>query len=323
MKPKYDQDIPALRTAKLLTDDEEQSLGRRIQAGLAAGGTADGLAAEAELVTANMKLALRLNNKFHHSHPHQADDTMGGAFHGLLLAARQFDPERGKRFATMAGPWILKEIRIAYRDSCRVISIPYNLHAAVNKSRACGEPEKPPRFFEEAKRASWATHLDGMAEIVDTAKDEAEIIEEQKARVAEMAMVSEMIASLPESKKPIADMLFGLNGKPVSTTKEIRKALGVNKDRILQIKKNIIRDMRRKVEEDDFLRNNRRKIREIIDSLPPEQQRIAERLFPTRSKARQSAKAIAAEFGVNDSWVYTIQKKVMRLVTEKSGAKSC
>jgi DNA-directed RNA polymerase specialized sigma subunit len=161
-----------------------------------------------------------------------------------------------------------------------------------------------------------------MAEIVDTAKDEAEIAEEQKARVAEMAMVSEMVASLPESQKPIADMLFGLNGKPVSVTKEIRKALGVNTDRILRVKQTIIRDMKRKVEEDDFLRNNRRRIREIIDSLPAEQQRIAERLFPTRSKAKQAVKVIAAEFGVGDSWVYMIQKKVMRLVAEKSGAKA-
>jgi RNA polymerase sigma factor (sigma-70 family) len=89
-------------TAERLTLEEEQELGRRIQAG-------DDSAVNA-LVEGNLRFAMYMANRYRREGI-DIDDLIQEATIGMILAAQHYDPDRQVRFTSYAGWWIEAQLR--------------------------------------------------------------------------------------------------------------------------------------------------------------------------------------------------------------------
>ena len=97
-----DTEMNATASGSVLTIEDEQALGRRIQQG-------DETAVNA-LVEANLRFAMYMANRYRRESV-DVDDLIQEANIGLMLAARHYDPERGVRFTSYAGWWIEAQLR--------------------------------------------------------------------------------------------------------------------------------------------------------------------------------------------------------------------
>ncbi len=93
--------LTEVRRQPVPTAEEEQELGRRIQAG-------DTKAVD-ELVERNLRFVLQVAGKFKNSDIPQTDLINEGNL-GLIHAAKKFNPDRGARFITYAVWWIRQAI---------------------------------------------------------------------------------------------------------------------------------------------------------------------------------------------------------------------
>jgi RNA polymerase primary sigma factor len=127
--------------ASLLSAEEEQALGRRIQAGRRAherlrradleprersrleSVVADGNEARRRFVEANQRLVIKVARRFR-GHTLDLDDLIQEGNLGLIRAVERFDPERGLRFSTYAIWWIRQAIQRAIEERGRPIRLP-------------------------------------------------------------------------------------------------------------------------------------------------------------------------------------------------------
>lgn len=130
---------------ELLSAEQECILAERIQAGLAAEGSAEvaatrrgrrtiqeGKLAQDILVRANLRLARAMSSTIVSSLPDEDRDAFG--FLGLMRAALTFDPTRG-RFSTYATWWIRQHTRRGTDDTERLIRIPVHAVDTLNAAR--------------------------------------------------------------------------------------------------------------------------------------------------------------------------------------------
>jgi RNA polymerase sigma-32 factor len=101
-KPATDMDVERylreLRTHPLLERDEERKLARRYR-------KTGNPAAARKLVTANLRLVVKLAHEYKRAH-HDLRDLIQEGNLGLLAALDKFDPERNVRFPSYAAWWI-------------------------------------------------------------------------------------------------------------------------------------------------------------------------------------------------------------------------
>ena len=128
-------------TAALLAHDDELSLGRTIQAGLAAKRRLDegasknrradraelaaGCKARDELVVRNVRLAQNVARRYRLRSGGDPEDLFMYGVLGLFRAAELFDPEKGLRFSTYAVLWIRQSINAAIGDLAHSVHVPY------------------------------------------------------------------------------------------------------------------------------------------------------------------------------------------------------
>lgn len=129
------------RLTPLLRADEEQALGRRIQAARLAEDrlrrgdfepperaalertVADGREARRRFVEANQRLVMKVAQRYRGSGLDFEDLIQEGNL-GLIRAVERFDPERGLRFSTYAVWWIRQAIQRAIEERGRLIRLP-------------------------------------------------------------------------------------------------------------------------------------------------------------------------------------------------------
>jgi RNA polymerase primary sigma factor len=255
----------------LLTADEEKDLARRYKN--------DGdMEARDWLINCNLKLVVSIAKKYHNSHLELMDLISYGNM-GLMQAVDKFDPELGYRFTTCATPWIKQAITKAIIDSGKSIRVPAHIYQLLAKYRKAveeltkdgkGQPTQEQiamymgvsndkiRELEEWRHdtVSLSTRLGDDSE--DTLEDlQADNYSETPMKYVERKAKEEMIQALIATLKPrtqtIIKMRFGLGNdndpedwKREHTLEEIGSYIGITRERVRQIEKQTLSELKSK-----------------------------------------------------------------------------
>ena len=146
--------MKAVGSVPLLTEEEEQELGRRIAVGIEAEArlsdeeadvllglrereelnrmVRDGEAAQTYLTVANLRLSFRVAKKFR-GRGLEFEDVIQHANIGLMKAARRFDYKKGNRFSTYATWRIQAEIQSGLTNTAHMIRVPAYMRKNIDK----------------------------------------------------------------------------------------------------------------------------------------------------------------------------------------------
>lgn len=255
----YMQDISKER---LLTKQEEVSLARAYRGG--------DEAARQRLITANLRLVVKVAKRYTDMGLPLMDLIEEGNL-GLMHAVEKFDPERGFRFSTYATCWIKHAICRALTDKNHVVRIPSYMRKLLIKCRgiseqlqAAGETPTPSDIVarldglkphqREMVRAAIATSssLDGLKSL-NQLNAQKDLIEDGRSG-GELAGVldrfeherlHEALSDCDTRKADVMRMRFGLDGGSPKTLKEVGAIVGLTKERVRQIEKEMLGKLRR------------------------------------------------------------------------------
>ncbi len=250
---KYLQDISK---CELITPEEEVELSRKIKKG--------DMQALEKLVTANLRFVVSVAKQYQ-NRGLTLQDLINEGNLGLIKAAQRFDETRGFKFISYAVWWIRQAIIQAIGEHSRVIRLPLNKIANVNKiNKAILELE------QKYQREPTDEEISGQTEI---SEENIKVATKIKSRPLsldvpilnsddndtrlndlldinnmpspDVGLISESLTTeinaalrnLTIQEKLIIEYYFGLNKKHPLTMEEIAHRMGLSRERVRQIKK--------------------------------------------------------------------------------------
>ena len=246
----------------MVTPEEESELAARVRAG-------DEAAAQ-RLVEANLRFVVSVA-KAYQGHGLPLADLINEGNLGLIKAVWKFDPTRGFKFISYAVWWIRQSILQGISDQSRMVRLPLNQVAALNKiSRARGafmqDNEREPTNEElsalvditpdkiadtlrsSGNHLSFDTPFDDEGDgtlldvIPDTTVDEADASLNRESLRSDLEEVMKVLAP---REREILHRAFGI-GCPEKTLEEIGSEFKLTRERVRQIKEKAIRKMARR-----------------------------------------------------------------------------
>jgi RNA polymerase primary sigma factor len=238
-----------LRSAKPITRDEEQELGRRIKQG-------DRTALN-KLVKANMRFVVRVAKNYE-GQGLSLEELVSAGNIGLVKAAQRFGYEKNFKFISYAVWWIRQAIIVAMQDTHRVVSIPLSQakHLRVVREmvkEGCSERdimERFPRMLEVTAKgmmsmampiASLDAELNAKPgdynaiSLLDCLESDAPRPDEFLDKVELRQMAEYAMTNLGERDKKIVSMYFGLGNGEAKTYELIAKDLKLTRERVRQL----------------------------------------------------------------------------------------
>lgn len=260
----YLQDIGETR---LLTQREEQELGKRIAEG--------DETAKQELIKNNLKLVVSVAKNYVNSGGTLTFlDLIQEGNIGLMKAVNKYDYTLGFKFSTYAMWWIKQSIIRAIADYSRTIRLPVHMNASIKKlsyeedafivenKRKPTEQELADRLGLDVKGVIFRKKLqhsimslnevagspaeDHDTEMIEFVEDERrfdlDYIQEDYLNEFSKKVFEDTI--LTEREKEVLMLRFGYIGDKVHTLEEIGRFLNVTRERVRQIENRALRKLR-------------------------------------------------------------------------------
>lgn len=253
----------------LLNQEQELELGRRIKEE----GDED---ARKQLINSNLRLVVYIAKQYKNPYVGIEDLVAEGNL-GLIAAVDKYDYTYGYRFSTCATPWIKQAILKALTDKGRPVRLPAHIYQQITQIKKFIETfvannSREPTRAEIAKALGidedkvdslfqWKQDTISMdvplgdeekTTIADTIADPNDI---SPTKYVERQLMSEfvqkMIAKLPARTQIIMKMRYGLGNdkdpedwKNEHTLEEIGAYLGITRERVRQIEKETIQNLK-------------------------------------------------------------------------------
>ncbi len=255
---KYLQEIGKV---DLITPDEEVDLAKRIRGG-------DQLALE-KLTKANLRFVVSVAKQYQNRGISLGDLISDGNL-GLIKAGQRFDETRGFKFISYAVWWIRQSIMQALAEQSRIVRLPLNRVASLNKISKT--------FSELEQKYEREPSLDELAEVLDVSTAEVDgnmkisgrhismdapfiqgeennlldVLESENEESPDSSLmrnslreeVQRVLSNLTQREADVISLYFGLNGEHSNTLEELGEKFNLTRERIRQIKAKAIRRLR-------------------------------------------------------------------------------
>ena len=190
------------------------------------------------------------------------DDLLQAGRIGLLLAAERYDPGRG-RFGRYARWWVLAEMAKVIHQSRSPVPIPATVRCQLRKCAALLRLQDDALSAEQlvaelgvsvSQARRLQVLLDGEPEVeADSelladphAVDEARLLESMEQERL-MGALRQETARLPQREQLILTGLYGLDGKPRRTLRQVGEQVGLSLQRVQQIQRKTLGQLQRRL----------------------------------------------------------------------------
>lgn len=258
-----------IKQFKLLKTEEEIDLGKKIKLG--------DKAAQQKLIQSNLRLVVSIAKRYSTSSLQLIDLIQEGNI-GLIIATNRFDYRRNIKFSTYATWWIKQRISRSLSDQSRTIRLPDYIVTEINKMKK--------NIFKLAQhygRVPSDEEISKLSQIsldkvklyrkisekpisldIPVNEEESEhllnfVLDENKKPLDEAyehkAIQTELFKSLnrlKEQEKMILELRYGMKDGKNHSQKEIAKFYNVSSERIRQIEKKALSQLKLLIKDKDF-----------------------------------------------------------------------
>jgi len=222
------------------------------------------------MIQANLRLVVKIASDYSNSGMALSDLVAEGNL-GLMRAVEEFDPDAGTRFSTYAAWWIKQAIKRALINAGQPVHIPAYMSKLIRKwrrtsARLEAKLGRPATVEEVAKELKISHKKAGMvAQGLSAVNAPSQVDSDDPDAAGEMfadpdtagpdqrlldesngPIVRSLLAQLEPRKRRILELRFGFddhNG-PQRTYKEIGRIIGLTRERIRQLEKQALLELR-------------------------------------------------------------------------------
>jgi len=260
--------LEQIKSAPLLTAEQERRLARRVRE------HSDPIARE-QMIQSNRRLVVKIAKE--DANPGMTlGDLVAEGNVGLMRAVEEFDPSAGVRFSTYAAWWIKQAIKRAMINAGQPIHIPAYLAKLITKWRRAAAKLKSrlarPATVEEMARElkisrkkaaivqQGLTAVNAPSQIAaDETQTISEMLEDDNGAPPEQALmdasnapiVKSLLDKLDPREREIVVLRYNLDGYegPPRTFKEIGKMVGLTRERVRQLEKKALAELKEAAEQ--------------------------------------------------------------------------
>ena len=253
----------------LLTADEELALGKQIK-------EHNSKAAREKLINCNLRLVVHIAKQYK-GIGMTIEDLVAEGNLGLITAAEKFDYSLGYRFSTCATPWIKQAILKAITDKGRMVRLPAHIYQQLTQIKKFNENYVAEHSCEPTKEEiskGTGLEIDKINSLLEWKRDsislDTPLGDEEKNTLEDITadptditpeeyayqqslhdFVMKMIKDLPPRTQTILKMRYGLGDdndpaewKHENTLEDIGAAIGITRERVRQIEKETIQNLK-------------------------------------------------------------------------------